>query len=124
METGNIYHENVNGNESIYDFLAAQEDTTKILLFYKIDPTISFKYYLKEIIAPVKNGRDGLGTNSTSKFFFNHFNNFRNDHNLHGFKIRYTKIWENDFAVEPLQTRNWQYYIERKLNFIKFQSNL
>ena len=92
-------------------------------MVYKIDPTISFKYYLKEIIAPVKNGRGGLDTNSTSKFFFNHFNNFRNDHNLHSFKIRYTKIWEDDFAVESLQTRNWQYYIERKLNFSDESSN-
>lgn len=92
VETNNIYHKNVNMNESIYDFLAAQENTTEILLVYKIDPTIIFKHYLKEIIASVKNERDDLNTNCTSKFFFYHFNNFRNDHNLHSFKISHTKI--------------------------------
>lgn len=96
VETGNIYHENVNRNESIYGFLAAQEDATKIPLAYKIDPTIYFKYYLKKTIAPVKNERDDLDTNSTSKFFFYHFNKFRYDHNLYSFKIRHTKIWEDD----------------------------
>lgn len=86
VEMNNIYHKNVNMNESIY------ENTTKILLVYKIDPTISFKHYLKEIIASVKNERDDLDTNCTCKFFFYHFNNFRNDHNLHSFKISHTKI--------------------------------
>ena len=43
METGNIYLENVNMNESIDDFLAAQEDQTKKVLAYKISLTINLK---------------------------------------------------------------------------------
>ena len=70
MEMGNIYYQNLNMRERIYDFLAAQEDQTKKLMFYKIDPTINFSNYLTEIVhLAIRNHECNIRTNSASKFF-------------------------------------------------------
>ena len=84
METGNIYHQNVNMRESIYDFLAAQEDQAKKLMLYKIKAMVNFSNYLKEVVhRAVKNDEYVIRTNTTSKFFFHRFNSLRNTHSLH-----------------------------------------
>ena len=93
LETGNIYYNNKNMQERIYDFLLAQQDETKKLMDYKIDLTDDFDFYLNEIIAPITNDKDDLDTNSTSKFLFYHFNNLR--HNFldeDTYKIRHTIV--------------------------------
>ena len=46
-------------------------------MYYKIDLTDDFEFYLNEIIAPITNDKDDMDTNSTSKFLFYHFNNLR-----------------------------------------------
>ena len=107
MEMGNIYHQNVNMRERTYNFLAAQEDQTKKLMLYKIDPRINFSNYLAEIVHPaIKNDEYDIKTNSASKFFFYCFNSLRNIHNLQSYGIRHTKTWDNDFVVESLQSKN------------------
>ena len=104
--------------KSIYGFLAAQEDQAKKLMLYKIDPMVNFSNYLKEVVHPaVKNDEYDIRTNTASKFFFHRFNSLRNTKSLHSYGIRHTKIWDDDFAVESLQSKNWQYCIERVLNF-------
>ena len=51
-------------------FLATQEDQTKKLMVYKIEPRINFSNYLTEIVhAAIKNGEYDIRTNSASKFF-------------------------------------------------------
>ena len=64
-----------------------------------------------------------MDTNSTSKFFLYDFNKHRNDRNLPSFEIKHTKVWEDNFAAESLQTGNWQYYIEQVLDFSNESSN-
>lgn len=55
-------------------------------MYYKIDLTDDFEFYLNEIIAPITNDKDDMDTNSTSKFLFYHFNNLRLDQNEDTYK--------------------------------------
>ena len=120
LETGNIYYNNKNMQERIYDFLLAQQDETKRLMDYKIDLTDDFDFYLNEIIAPITNDKDDLDTNSTSKFLFYHFNNLR--HNFldeDTYKIRHTIVSDDQYALDVLQSRDWPYLIDRLLEVSK-----
>ena len=120
LETGNIYYNNKNMQERIYDFLLAQQDETKKLMDYKIDLTDDFDFYLNEIIAPITNDKDDLDTNSTSKFLFYHFNNLR--HNFldeDTYKIRHTIVSDDQYALDVLQSRDWPYLIDRLLEVSK-----
>ena len=63
--------------ESIYDFLLAQQNETKKIMEFETDLSDDFDFYLNEIIAPITNNKDDIDTNSTTKFLFYHFNNLR-----------------------------------------------
>ena len=120
LETGNIYYNNKNMQERIYDFLLAQQDETEKLMDYKIDLTDHFEFYLNEIIAPITNDKDDMDTNSTSKFLFYHFNNLR--HNFldeDTYKIRHTIVSDDQYALDVLQSRDWPYLIDRLLEVSK-----
>ena len=70
FETGNIYDNNINMQESIYDFLPEQNGKTKNNMDYEIDLSDNFDFYLNEIIAHITNDKDDMDTHSTPKFSF------------------------------------------------------
>ena len=72
FETGNIYYNNINMQESIYDFLLEQHGKTKNNMDYEIDLSDNFDFYLNEIIAHITNDKDDMDTHGASKFSF-HF---------------------------------------------------
>ena len=47
IETGNIFYENYNTNESIYDFLLRQQDETKKIIHATLTYKDSFSNYLR-----------------------------------------------------------------------------
>ena len=99
LETGNIYCNNINMQEIIYDFLLAQQDETKKLMDYEIDLSDNFDFYLNEIIAPITNDKNDMDTHSTSKFLFYHFNNLRLDLNKNAYKIRHAIILDDQYTL-------------------------
>ena len=62
---------------------------------------------------------DDLDTNSTSKFLLYRFMILRNDQGLDSYRIRHTQILEDNVAIESLQTKNWQYFTEKVIDFSK-----
>ena len=60
METGNIYCNNINMQESNYNFLLELQDKSKNLMDYEIDLLDNFDFYLNEIIAPITNDKDDM----------------------------------------------------------------
>ena len=62
MDTANIYRGNSNLEESIYDFLIAQQNKTKKLLDHEINFTGDFDSCINEIINPITDDRDDLHT--------------------------------------------------------------
>ena len=115
LDTGNIYHSNTNLEESIYDFLLAQQKETKKLLDYETNFTGGFDFYMNEIINPITDDRDDLHTHSASKFLFYHFNNLMHYLNEDTYKIRYTLISDNKYVLEVLQSKNWFYFTKKML---------
>ena len=92
----------------------------KKLMYYKIDLTDDFEFYLNEIIAPITNDKDDMDTNSTSKFLFYHFNNLRHKFlDEDTYKIRHTIVSDDQYALDVLQSRDWPYLIDRLLEVSK-----
>ena len=99
MDTGNIYHDNANLEESIYDFLLAQQNEAKKPLDYEINFTGDSNSYLNEIINPIIDDRGDLHTHSASKFLFYHFNNLIQNLNEDTYKIRHTFIPDDKYLL-------------------------
>ena len=109
MDTGNIYRDNTNLEESIYDFLLAQQNEAKKPLDYE------FNSYLNETINPIIDDRGDLHTHSASKFLYYHFNNLIQDLNEDTCKIRHTLISDDKYTLGVLQSKNWSYFIKTML---------
>ena len=56
-----------------------------------------------------------MNSNSTSKFLFYHFNTFRQVQGKSFLEIRHSVIAHDDYALENLQNKNWQYFVETLL---------
>ena len=83
-----------------------------------------FDFYVKEILSNVVDDQYDLHTNSTSKFLFYNFNTFRQTQRLAPLKIRHSIIANDDFALNVVQSHNWQYFIETLLHISNNETNL
>ena len=114
-DSGNIYYNDLNMKESIYDFMIAQQDETKKFVDFNLDINDDFHLYLNEVIIGTTDDKFDIDTHSTSKFLFYHFNNLRRDFGEEAYKIRHTIISDKLHAIEKLQSKNWPYFINRLL---------
>ena len=64
LESGNIYYNNLNMRESIYNFMTVQQDETKKSIDFELDINDDFKFYLKEVISGTTDGKFEIDTNS------------------------------------------------------------
>ena len=116
LQSGQFVHNNVVKNESIYDFLAKQQDETKKELLIEIPIQNDFEVYVREILSNVKDDDYDLHTNSTAKFLFYNFNMLRLINRLNPLTVRHSQIVSNEEAISILQTNNWQYFVEQLLH--------
>ena len=109
INTGNIYYNNTDTNESIYGFLLVQEDDTKKFIDFELMYSGSYKQYFNEYLLKLNlkndNALDVL-TNKNSKFLFYHYNDLLFDVNLEPLPVRHSRINDNEFATETIQTEN------------------
>ena len=112
LDTRNIYCDNTNLKESIYDFILTQQNKPKIPLDYEINFTGGFNSYINEIMNP---NRDDLHTLSASKVLFYHFNNLMHNLNEDTYKTRHILISDNKYMLEVLQSKFWSYFVKKIL---------
>ena len=115
IELGQIFIDNQIKEESIYDFLCAQQDITKKILKVNVEIIDDFDYYVKEVLANITDDRYDMNSNSTSEFLFYHFNTFRQAQGQSFSEIRHSVIVDDGDALENLQNKNSQYFVEMLL---------
>ena len=97
IEIGNIYHNNTDTNESIYDFFKNQEDKTKKRIAFEFILSDDYEDYFMKYLVNIKDGEDekyDMLTNKNSKFLFYHFKD-------------YLKQINHETVLEILQNKNW-----------------
>ena len=99
VESGDICNENVNKNESIYNFLIAQQDDTKKLIDVEFIVSDDYNIYIEEFLIGVANDLFDMHSNSTSKFLFYHFNNFQLMMGEEVYKIGHTIMSDVHFVL-------------------------
>ena len=112
VDTGHIFHNNIDANESIFDFFENQEDETKQFLEdFEFNITDSYDDYFMKYLVNIKDGNDDkfdMLTNKNSKFFFYYTNNYLRQINEQVKLIRHSVITNNETALEILQNKYWQ----------------
>ena len=119
-ETGNIYYDNNDTNESIHSFILAQANpiSGEIDHAFTFDHnyTTYFQWLTDAFNESTKNKLDIL-TNKNSKFLFYHFNDYLQQSGKEIKKIKHSVVTQDYLAAEKVQDRNWKYFVESVLIF-------
>ena len=122
VETGNIYYDNKDTNESIYSFLSAQQDPDKASIDSEFIFAGSYEDYFQWLIVGFdsyeKTELDVL-TNKNSKFLFYCFNDFLQQRFREPKSVRHSTITDNYIVLDRIQNQNWQYLIDSILDGCK-----
>ena len=123
VETGNIYYDDKDTNESIFEFIQNQQNTSKGIVPYdfKFDRNFReyFKWILNESDAQQKTTFDVLAHKNV-KFLVYRFNDLRALGGDELIKMRHSLVTDNYLATEEIQNQDWQYFIECILEVCKF----
>ena len=118
IETGNLYYNDRDTNESIFDFMKNQQNNSKGVINYDLKFDGSYKHYFKWILneyeAPEKTKYD-IFTFQNAKYLVYRFNDYQNSVDGPLIKIRHSVVTDNYLAAEEIQNENWQYFIQRTI---------
>ena len=118
IETGNLYYNDRDTNESIFDFMKNQQNNSKGVINYDLKFDGSYKHYFKWILneyeAPEKTKYDLLAFQNT-KYLVYRFNDYQNSIGGPLTQIRHSVVSDNYLAAEEIQNENWQYFIQRTI---------
>ena len=116
ISSGDIYINNINTNESIYSFLAVQNNPSYIIIDKEFIFDGSLNAYYNTYLSNSLLVKDDFSTNRNSKFLFLHFNNVLQMTGVTPYKLRHTVVIKNEKALELVQKSNWQYFISTLMN--------
>ena len=123
IETGNIYYDDKDTNESIFEFIQNRQNNSKGIIRndFKFDGNYKdyFQWILNEFNAQEKTTFDVFSHQNT-KFLVHRYNDFRESGGDALIKIRHTLVTDNYVAAEEIQNQDWQYFIERVIEVCKF----
>ena len=122
IETGNIYYKNEDTNESIFEFIKNEQDSSKGMINYDLPFEGNFKDYYKWILNnydSYEKTKFDLLTFKNTKYLIYRFNDMQKSTVRPMIKIRHSKITDDYLAAEENQNQNWQYSIERVIEVCK-----
>ena len=121
IETGNIYYKNNNTNESTFEFMKNQQDSSKgeinSKLSFEGNYNDCYKWILNDYNAYEKTKFDLL-TFKNTKYLVYRFNDFLKTMSQPTIKLKHSKVTDY-IAAEEIQNQNWQYFIERVIEVCK-----
>ena len=121
IETGNIYYKNNDTNESIFEFMKNQQDSSKGKINFDLTYDGNYNDYFRWIL----NGFDAcektkldLLTFKNTKYLLYRFNDLLESSGQPIIKIKHSKVTD-DFAAEEIQNQNWLYFLESVIEVCK-----
>ena len=127
IETGNIYYNDTDTNESIFEFMKNQQNNSKGLINtdLKFDATYKnyFQWILNEFEAQEKTRYDLFAFQNT-KYLAYRFNDYQNSIGEALIKIRHGVVTDNYLAAEEIQNQIWQYFIARVIEVCKSKEEI
>ena len=116
IESGNIFFNNLDTNESIYGFFQQQENQSKAEIKHcYFTFTDSQEDYFEWLVHDFKGNEDqkyDVLTNKNSKYLFYRFNDYLECIFEPIKPVRHSVIADDDLALEVIQNENWQYLIK------------
>ena len=120
IDSGKIFYDNEDTNESIFDFILAQNSPISGDINRNIAFDQDYKAYFQWIASAFneieKNKLDIL-TNKNSKFLFYRFNDFLQQKSEKTKNIKHSVVTKDYVAGEKIQDTSWKYFVESILRY-------
>ena len=119
LETGNIYFNDQDTNESIFDFFYKQQDSTKGIIDYDFVYSGDYVGYFDWLIRgfdSYQKTRLDIISNKNAKYLFYQYNDILQQNDFEVKKIRHSIVTDDYFTTEEVQSQNWQYFVESVLD--------
>ena len=116
IETGNIYYNDTDTNESIFEFMKNEQDTSKGIINTDLKYEGNYKSYFQWILngfEPYGKTKYDLLSFKNTKYLLYWFNDFQNSIGESLIKVKHSVVADNYIAAEEIQNQSWQYFIER-----------
>ena len=120
VETGNIYYDNNDTNESIHNFILAQANPISGEIDHKFAfdrDYVTYFQWLTDAFSESKKNKLDIFTKKKSKFLFYHFNDYLEQNGDQMKKIKHSVVTQDYIAAEQIQDKNWKYFVESLLPF-------
>ena len=127
MPTGQIFVENENIGESLFDCLRNQQDETKKKIPLDFTYDDDYQDYMTKYLSGISEADENqydFDSYKTSKFLFHLFNKFQENIGRTKQAICHTKLSDDNYALGALQDRNWPYFIDRIIDYSQGFLNL
>ena len=120
VESGKIFYDNEDTNESIFDFISAQNNPISGEISRNFAFDQDYKTYFQWVgtaFDETERNKLDILTNVNSKFLFYRFNDFLQQKGKKTKKIKHSVVTEDYIAGEKIQDKSWKYFVESVLNF-------
>ena len=120
VDSGKIFYENEDTNESIFNFILAQNNPISGYIERNISFDQDYKTYFQWVFSAFseteKNKLD-ISTNVNSKFLFYRFNDLLQQQSKKTKRIKHSVVTKDYIAGEKIQDTSWKYFIESILRY-------
>ena len=116
IETGIIYYNDTDTNESVFEFVKNQQDSSKGIINTDLKYEGSYKNYFQWIlngVEPYEKTKYDLLLFKNTKYLLYRFNDFQNSIGKSLIKVKHSVVTDNCITAEEIQNQKWQYFIER-----------
>ena len=103
IETGNIYYKDNDTNESIFEFMKKQQDSSKSLINTNLKYEESYNNYFQWILNgfdPYEKNKFDLLSFKNTKYLLYRFNDFQNSTVQTLIKVKHSRVTDNYIAAE------------------------
>lgn len=110
IESGDIYFDNFNTGESIYDFLKMQQNEEKANIDHDFYYNKSYNDYFKEYLNNIDGQTNALYdylTNRNTKYLFHRFNNILLNAGTELIKIKHSTKIKDMFVIAEIEKADW-----------------
>ena len=119
VESGKIFYDNEDTNESIFNFISAQNNPISGEISRNFAFDQDYKTYFQWVgsaFDETERNKLDILTNLNSKFLFYRFNDFLQQKGRKTKNIKHSVVTEDYIAGEKIQDKSWKYFVESVLN--------
>ena len=120
VDSGKIFYENEDTNESIFNFILAQNNPISGYIERNISFDQDYKTYFQWVssaFSETEKNKLDISTNVNSKFLFYRFNDLLQQQSKKTKRIKHSVVTKDYIAGEKIQDTSWKYFIESILRY-------